>query len=202
MMQNQNALAMSFPVLEKIKTVLKKDRKRSGLIVGFAVTLLILWARMLMNGPAPATASLARQSESAIMNPPETTPRLQASAAVLEWLAKPKQPVSRNLFTMHLENYARAGDHMAATSADTDLTDNPDDQTDEKCEGQILLENLRSQASTLKLQTTLMGSSPIAMINGDLLKVGDRVGGFVVTRIEANRVEIQQDGVVLEIVMP
>jgi len=54
----------------------------------------------------------------------------------------------------------------------------------------------------MKLQTTMMGNPPQAMVNGELVKEGDIIGGFVVVQIQPRRVVIQQDGVVLEIVMP
>jgi hypothetical protein len=197
-MQNQSPLNP----FEKVRLALARDPKRTSVMAGLAVIMLILWGRMLMGGPAAATASFIRRSVSALTDGPPAQPRLQASSPVLDWLAKPKAPVSRNLFAIHLDYYARAGDHDKAGDAAVESMNATGDEADQKRERQILLENLQSQASKMKLQTTMMGNPPQAMVNGELVKEGDIIGGFVVVQIQPRRVVIQQDGVVLEIVMP
>jgi hypothetical protein len=40
------------------------------------------------------------------------------------------------------------------------------------------------------------------MVNGELVKEGDVVEGFTVSKIQSRKITVQQDGVVLEIEMP
>jgi hypothetical protein len=112
---------ISVPLIEQIKSVLKENPKRSGLLTGLGLVMLILCGRMLMTGPASATASFVRGPRAAITDSPLTT-RSRANSAVLEWLARPKEPVSRDLFTIHMDDYTTAGDHPADSQFDPDRT--------------------------------------------------------------------------------
>jgi hypothetical protein len=120
----------------------------------------------------------------------------------MDWLAKPRGAVDRNLFAIHLDYYPRADDRKPATDGAEDSTSTPTTEADQKREQQILMENLQTQAAKLKLQSTLMGSVPRAMVNGQLVQAGDTVEGFTVVKIEARSIVVQQDGVTLEIAMP
>ena len=81
-----------------------KDPKRASVLAGLAVVMLVLWARVLLNGPASATASLIRRSVAAITDSPTPSVRAQSSNPVLDWLAQPKRPVERNLFAIKLDD--------------------------------------------------------------------------------------------------
>ena len=187
---------------EKIRSVISHDPKRNGLLAGLGIIMLVLWGRLLLNGPASATASLIRRSVAAISEPPIPTSHASTSNPVLDWLGKPRGIVDRNLFAIHLDYYARADDRKSIADGNDDATTTPTAEADQKREQQILLENLQTQAAKLKLQTTLMGDTPRAMVNGQLVQAGDAVEGFKVVKIEARQIVVQQDGVTLEISMP
>ena len=82
-------------------------------------------------------------------------------------------------------------------------------QADQKRQKQIRSENLQLAASTLKLQTTLMGSVPKALIDGRMVRAGDLLEtkssdlsmSFRVVQIEPRRVVIERDGVKIELKM-
>jgi len=74
-------------------------------------------------------------------------------------------------------------------------------RADVKKERQILVENLARQASQLRLQSTIMGASPKAVIDGGLVGEGDVVATFRVLRIEPRRITVEREGIKLEIQM-
>jgi hypothetical protein len=74
-------------------------------------------------------------------------------------------------------------------------------RADQRKERQILVENLQLQAAQLRLQSTVMGPTPRALINGDMLREGDVVAAFRIVRIEARRIIVEREGVKLEIQM-
>ena len=195
------AKVIASPAVEKLRAALSRDPKRTSLMAGLAAIMLFMWIRMLGSGPSSATASFIRRSVAAMTTAKPEPARSAGSTPVLEWLAKPKASLQRNLFLVHLDFYARARDRTLATQFQESQIDVSTDEDRQK-ERQILIENLQTQATRFKLQTTMMGTVPKAVINGQLVQEGDALGNFIVSRIAAQRVEIRQDGVTLEIVMP
>ena len=189
-------------LLEKIKGALNKDPKRTAVMAGLAIMMIGLWGRMWFNGPSSATASFIRRSVAAITESSAGLSRPASSNPLMDWLALPKKSIQRNLFAVHLDFYAKAAGHPEQSGASEDPAKSSTDDADQNREKQILLENLQTQAAKLKLQTTMMGSTPRAMLNGELVKEGDTVEGFMVLKIEPRKVTVQQDEVTLEIAMP
>jgi len=183
-------------VIQKMEQAIRRDPKRFSLLGGLLVIMLFLWGRMLFSGPASATA--IRRSVVAITDSPQPTVRVAASNPVLDWLAQPKKAVQRNLFAVNLDYFSRAGDKTKPVDPDPGQAV-PDDADHEQ---QILLENLRQQSAKLKLESTMMGSTPRAMVNGVLVREGDTVEGFVVVKIQSQQITVEQDGVTLQVGMP
>ena len=53
----------------------------------------------------------------------------------------------------------------------------------------------------MKLQSTMMGPQPKALVNGELVGEGDVVAAFRVLKIEARRIIVEREGIRLEIQM-
>ena len=189
-------------LIDKAKACIARDPKRSSVLGGLCLLMLFLWGRLWFNGPAQATASLIRRSVAAMTDAPATTVHQAASNPVLDWLGQPKRAVQRNLFAINLEYFSRAGDKTKMSDGDDGSIPTATSEADQLQQQKLLHENLQIQASKLKLQTTVMGSIPRAMVSGDLVREGDIVEGFTVLKIEARKVTVQQDNVILEIEMP
>jgi hypothetical protein len=74
-------------------------------------------------------------------------------------------------------------------------------RADVRKERQILVENLQQQASQLRLQSTMMGAKPKAVIDGEMVEEGEFVASFRVLKIEARRIIVEREGIKLEIQM-
>jgi hypothetical protein len=83
----------------------------------------------------------------------------------------------------------------------TDIAKSVAMQADQKIERQKFIEDVQRQAAALRLQTIMMGSTPQAMIDGDMVREGDVVASFRILKIEARRIIIERDGIKLELHM-
>ena len=118
--------------------------------------------------------------------------------------------MGRNLFAAELDHFPRHGPHNpqsdAASALETQafwdrVAKSMSDQADQRRERQVLVDNLRLRAAKLRLQTTVMGAKPRAVINGELVGEGDVIASFRVLRIEARRVVVEREGIRLDITM-
>jgi hypothetical protein len=139
-----------------------------------------------------------------------------SSRLVADWLGTPIKALDRNLFETKLEYFQRldsaVGDTALIVAEELfwdQLAKSLAAQADQKKQKQIRSENLQLAASSLRLQSTIMGHSPRALMDGRMLRTGDTVEAgaqgmsltFRVHLIEARRVVIERDGVKLELRM-
>jgi hypothetical protein len=193
---------ISQTIIDTAKAALRRDPKRAGIMGALGLVMLILWGRMLLGGPATVTATSIRRSIAPITDSTTALAKPTGTSPLVEWLGKPKQAVSRNLFAIPQVSYSRAGTNGPAPDAEDAVGSAQAAAMDAKIPLEILLENLKSEAARLKLQGTMIGSAPRAIVNGEILKEGDVIAGFVVTRILPREILLQHEGVLLEISMP
>ncbi len=186
---------------EKLVPALKCDPGRIGLIFGMLAVIVMLLLRSESNGPASATASPIPVQAPTPSIPTDLPPAV-VSAPVLNWLSQPIRPVERNLFVVPTKYYTRKMADAGISESYEDPAKSVQPATDQNKELQALMENLQSQASLLKLQSTMMGPIPCAMVNGELVKEGDTINGFKVVKIEPRRMMVERENSVLEIEMP
>jgi hypothetical protein len=143
-------------------------------------------------GPA-APADAARAPRSAA-----------ATAALQDWaLRRPIAPLSRNLFAVNYDLFPTDGMRAPEPAVRVERGDGFWDQlaksmaarADQIKEHRARVETLRAEAARLKVQSTLMGPSPRAMVDGRLVGLGDVVASFRVTRIEARRIVVEREGI-------
>lgn len=197
---------------DRLIAALKSDPKKSGILTLLVTILLMLWVRMwagssqgpaealaASSSPTPAVGGTLLHTASADTNVYE---------ALQTWKASPIPPMGRNLFAPKLDYFPRDG-FKAANSTPAPqmeafwdrLAKSMAGQTDQRKERQVLIENLQAQAAKLRLQTTVMGARPRAVINQELVSEGDVVASFRVLKIEARRVIVEREGIKLEILM-
>lgn len=201
-------------LLERVREALHREAKKAAVLTFLLAVLGILWIRMAMkNGAAPAVATAA--TDQPLSDVPQASPEGSAAAvAFRKWLNAPQRPITRNLFAINLDHFPADG--HAASNADAagsgfwgELAKSVSAQADVTRERQILLDNLQQQASRLHLETTLMGTRPKAVVNGDLVGEGDLVASgtgkartlFRVLKIEPRRIIIEREGIRLEVPM-
>ncbi|HMO25085.1 MAG TPA: hypothetical protein PKB10_02340 [Tepidisphaeraceae bacterium] len=206
--------------LERIKSLIRQDPKKAGVLVLLALVLGGMWARTLLGGkPATAQATGSKPAASVTQRqtaaaPVRRTTSDPATARVMDWLSGPPPATPRNMFALRPEYFrtdnAPAGRAKGSTdriweSLEKSIARGADDRRRQA----ILLENLRREAARLRLQTTVMGVRPSALIDGRLVYEGDVVAAgsgqtriaFRVLTIEARRVVIEHEGIRLDLTM-
>lgn len=64
------------------------------------------------------------------------------------------------------------------------------------------MHQIESDAAKLKLQSTLVGPAPTAVINGLIVQPGDTIDGFVIDAIEPRLVRVRKDGHTVSLSLP
>jgi hypothetical protein len=199
--------------VEKLIKQAKADPKKAGILSVLVVVMAVLWVRLVGGSGGPSHASANTVGFRADGNGAALADNLRGPvktnttfAALQEWQKKPTSPLlSRNLFVVNYDFFPQDGskpaplrvpqgdgfwDHVAKS-----LTA----RADQKKEREVLVENLRLQAAQLKVQSTVMGASPKALINGELVGVGGVVASFRVAKIEARKIVVEREGIKLEL---
>jgi len=178
--------------------------KKAALTGGIAVALVIAGVRAFVGLLPSAAPASPLPSPPQAMELVDAEPReSQAASALQQWLRAPVAPLSRNVFAVRPEYFRSAG--AAATQSSTDggfweeLAKSFKPQADEQSKRRQALDQVMLEAADLKLESTLMGPAPTALVNGKLVKEGDVVALFRVVRIEARGIIVEQKGIKLEI---
>jgi hypothetical protein len=199
---------------QKLRVAAKKDPKKAGALVVLVAVMGGMWTRALVQ-QQPASAAGGVAALTAAVDPVTHTGPQGAtsnkervnSAGHPAWSSVNLAPATRNLFRIDFERYERFGkDPAAATTQQSGNSSNDPAKSgpslaDLKKERQILAANLQSQAAQLRLQTTVMGAEPKALVNGNLVGEGDMVASFRVMKITARGMVIEREGIRLEIQM-
>lgn len=209
-------------IWQRLPEPLRRDPKKSAMLAGLLVLMAVLGIRQYtgMTTPASARAALPLAERSASSNSAvsrgTSNPSNEVAQRVAQWLGTPIKALDRNLFETKLEFFQRldgsADDRAAVLAEETfwdQLAKSLASQADQKRQKQIRSENLQLAASSFKLQTTLMGSVPKALIDGRMVRMGDTLESkgsdlsmvFRVVQIEPRRVVIERDGVKIELKM-
>ena len=196
---------------DKLVAQAKADPKKATILAVLFVIMIFSWYRMsaggdTATGPARASASVSPAGTTRLPDNLRTQATASATVqALLEWQRRPIAPLSRNLFVINYDFFPQDGSAPAPLRVQQGdgfwdhIAKSMTARADQKREREVLVENLRSQALQLKLQSTVLGASPKALVNGQLVRVGDVVASFRVTKIEARRIVVEREGIKLEV---
>jgi hypothetical protein len=208
----------------RVTEAVRQDPKMYGVLGVLSLVLVVMGGRVVFTGstgPASAGAYASTNTSSAVgargtgvtgkgASSASSASRLPdvASAALTDWVRTTIPPVSRNLFAVKLDYYPQDGSKVDQTLRIPEgngfwdkLAKSMALKADARKERQILVENLKLQAMQLKLQSTVMGATPRALIDGGMVREGDVIASFRVLKIEARRIIVEREGIKLEIPM-
>ncbi|MDP9175446.1 MAG: general secretion pathway protein GspB [Planctomycetota bacterium] len=201
------------PWTAKLTEPFRASPGKSWTLVVLAAFLVVMCARMLAGGHGPSSAQAAAppvgMMDSRTLNDgltaftPQPSPQVNS---LQQWSRQPIVPVHRNLFYAALDRFPQDDSKRTEVSVVGDgiwqqLTKSVSAQADEEEQRQVVVNNLKTKASTLKLESTMLGGQPMAMVNGEMVQEGSSVAGFRVLKIEARRMIIEREGIKLEIFM-
>jgi hypothetical protein len=195
---------------EKLIARAKASPAKSAMVCGLGIIFVAMWGRVLLgsHGPAAAQGSVAVISPATSSAPDATAPDHVGNSdiSLQQWVRQPAGSLQRNPFVIPLDSYPRddskPGEDSPAGNSYWDLLrKSMSAQADQQEQRQILVDNIRIAAGALKLQSTLMGAQPTAMVNGQMVREGNYVSGFHVVKIEPREMIIEQQGVRLAVSM-
>jgi hypothetical protein len=196
--------------MEKAKAAMRASPGKSSAVTGLALIMVVAWVRVLFGGhtsPATAQGATASQSPTAAQETFSLPHAVDQSGATLQqWAREPIQPLARNPFTVPLDCYPMDGSNgndlaTGGTGYWNQVSKSMSSRADQQEQRQILIDNIRLAAESLKLESTIMGSTPGAMINGQMVHEGSVVNGFRVLSIQARELIVEREGVKLAVTM-
>ena len=196
---------------EKMMGTMRASPGKSSAAGLLGLVMIIVWARLLLGGHSPATARAGVVgSPAAVSQATVTAPMphriVQGGETLQQWARAPIGPLARNPFAVPFDFYPRDAS-VAATDAGggADYWDlvkkSMASRADQQEQRQILVDNVRIAAEALKLEAIVLGGSPGAMVNGQLVKEGSSVAGFRVLKIQPRRLIVEREGVKLAVTM-
>jgi hypothetical protein len=160
-----------------LKQLRESGRKTTALLalgVIFAVTLFRLLA-----GQSPATARGAilsagagNGSQTLVWTPAPSNKRPEGAISLRQWARQPVVPLTRDLFAISYDYYPRDGspaapqDTGSTTGDSAAMAKSLSERADRIQRRQILVDIVRIAAAALKLESTLLGAVPEAVIDG------------------------------------
>ncbi|MCX5661747.1 MAG: hypothetical protein NTW19_18870 [Planctomycetota bacterium] len=164
---------------------LSAEKKKLAVMACLLTVGLLMWGRLLLlhRQPRQAVADTV-----AVAASDETS----GSAKKVVRFDLPKE-LNRDLFALDSSGYER----VPVTAAPVVVNQAPvvEKSVDHSADESARVASIRQAAGELRLQSTLQGDRPRAVINGLSLAKGQVIKGFVLVKIEARHVIVERDGV-------
>lgn len=193
--------------IQKLQRAIKAQPQKTAVLAILVVVMLGAWVKLAMrSGASPASASADSSAGSSVLVSAAPAPASPTAVALAAWLEGSCPAVTRNLFALKLDYYPQDGsrvDNILREGQGNGFWDQLKKsltvRVDQAEARKILENNLRLQATQLNLQTIVFGATPRALIDGELVGVGDVVGvaKFRVVKIEARQVTVEKEGIAL-----
>ena len=196
---------------ERLKKELLRDKKKTGVLTLLALVALVVVGRLTLGGgstpsdaDANAPAAVVEEAPADEAGSSDKSVPVDRSARMARWadyLASIDRTIQRDLFKPNPACFApKPGDGPAVEDGaeetgwfGTVLKRIMQKQADSSDELQRI-RKIRIEAGKLMLQTTMLGDSPTALINGCVLRKGDGILGFRVDEIATDRCIVSKDG--------
>lgn len=194
-----------------LPAIVRREPKKAITLAILGVVLLLMAARQVSGGPAKATAAAPTASK-----PADNAQKLSAAPAavgseyVLAWVEMPIERPRRDGFAIDYAQYPavepipRQDSNGATLGFWEDLRKSVVLQADLSLQQQTRRQALVASARGLKLQTTLQGASPAALIDGQVYRPGDEIEAadrvrFRIVRVEERSVILEASGLRVEL---
>lgn len=191
--------------IAEFKMLLAADKKQATILAGLLVFLVISAGRMALN-MSPSKAS-ARQSSSSKVDEQVAAVGSGGERTAIKLKALPD--TARDIFALNPEKFPEpVRPEQSAHEQPKSDAGNVEAEVVETLSEQELNERMvRGEAAKLRLRSTILGASPIMVIEAAsnkktrsvVLGVGDEVDGFSVIEIRRFSVLIEKNGVRVEL---
>lgn len=182
---------------DRMKKQMLADKKKLSLMISLSAVMLLLWGRLLLKQD-PRTA-VAKPSAVAAVDDASVEDTADVTDIATTPINHPPVEVvlvtslSRDPFAFDKDRYPLA----AGAARDQEPEKSPDETSDERNR----IEAIREMAATLRFQAGMLGPTPRALINDRVYRLGDKINGFAVSKIESRRVVLEKDGIEIHLRM-
>lgn len=172
--------------MRQITERLMADKKKLCIMVSLLAVLLLLWGRLILKD-VPRTA-LANPALSQVTDRMSSNAFADSRVMLTRIEVELPTTLSRDLFTLDLNGYVST---ETKPIVEVKVEKSGNKKADEKRKA----EEVRVAATGLKLKTTIMAAQKLALINGKLVREGEKVDGFEVLKIEQRHVLLKMNGI-------
>ena len=177
------------PVWILIRAHLRGAPKKTAVLIVLTAVLVIVYVRLFLTTDSPQEASAADQSVAVV------PPTAVANASAFE-----DGPVeARTKLDRSLTRRLSRNPFTLGSSQLVDVSSNDSGSAIES-PGLDLVERIYAAAAELVLESTIVGSAPLASISGRGVRPGDEIDGFVLERVEQTQVVLRQQEI--RVVLP
>ena len=189
---------------ERFVAEMKADKKRAAVLGCVAVVALIVGGRLIVkNLPiSKAGAALSDVQPSAVVVESDpmasfrdqfAAPSAKGGREVSPAVPTARREITRDIFAPKLDFYPPDQEAPAVTKVSPVAP---------AIDANVLqAQSVRAQARSLVLQSTIISSRPTAIVNGQVLGVGDWINGFEVVEITARACAVAKKGIRVQLEM-
>ena len=177
---------------------LRRDKKKTAILVVLALVSAVLGGRMIAGrlGPSKASASqraapTAKVAVTALNTSvaPGSVPF--GASARDRYIAKIKPGIARDLFRFNARSFRRIRQADTPKSPTTQPA-KIDKDAERKKRVKAVEAAVRARANKeLTVQSTIVGASPMAIINGQLLRMNGNIGKFKLVAVSTHGCEVE-----------
>lgn len=183
--------------LKQVRRDMRAEKKKVFMGGGLLCVALLLWGRLLLSDPprsavADPEAEVATARSSATPNRPTPPPPAPAEAKPEVVFEIDGARVGRDLFAFDAGFYP---DAFADPTVQAGSPKSEPDSADQNQSWRASRRAVLAEASSLKLQSTMLGARSRAMIDGVLLETGQTIRGFELIEVRARQVTLVKQGV-------
>jgi len=171
---------------------LTSDKRKLSLVICLLAVGMLLWGRLLLKQLPKSAVAEPERSAADKADPAGTDARSNPVHRRQTVFVDLSTQLQRDLFELSPKYFPIEVEEskQPVKSTQTDA-DNPN----------ALAAAIRQKAMQLRLQTTILGNDPKALIDGQLLKPGDRIKGFRVLDVTRRTVILEMNGIEIELEM-
>ncbi len=186
---------------QRLIAELKRDKKKAVIMgVLLAIGLIVVGKQMIKGMgpsratavPAPSTAQLPQHSPRDQTTSPSISPEQLGQPDEVRSLVKLDRTIERDIFGVQLDMFPLK---------DSEALKNRGENTSTESSGQRMIRNVITEAQTLMLQSTIVCDDSTAVINEEVLRIGQSVGGFTVVKIRARSCDVVKNDVLVTLTM-
>lgn len=185
------------------------DKKRAAMLGALALVAVVLWIQKgLQSENSRAAAPRAASATTPRSAGPDATPQDRGEEIRVPGPSR----LERDLFALSEAYFPWPSQTDSSGVEDPKSSDGIDDNSidTERLNREALVRGVRDEAKRLRLRSTMLGATPVAVIEeagsgqrgSSVLRVGQSIAGFTVIEIGTRRAVLEKHGVEVELIVP